>query len=93
MRTNHGVLCDRLMHISDIDILVSLNKPPGWDFFDLRDYLEMKLGVKVELLPEKALKNQLKGLIFQSVRYMWILKKTIFADESDKTSEHEFSQS
>ena len=29
---------------SDIDILIELEKPIGWEFFYLKDYLEKKLG-------------------------------------------------
>ena len=42
---------------SDVDILVDL--PPGTSLFDLlrmQDELELILGVKVDLVPESALK-------------------------------------
>lgn len=55
---------------SDIDILVSFSKPLGWEFFDLKDYLENKLNIKVDLVSEKALKTQLKDQILKSVKYV-----------------------
>lgn len=55
---------------SDIDILVSFRKPLGWDFFDLQDFLERELQVKVDLVSEKALKKQLRQIILNSVRYV-----------------------
>lgn len=55
---------------SDIDILVSFEKPLGWEFFDLRDFLESKLQLKVDLVSEKALKTQLKQSILSSVKYV-----------------------
>jgi len=35
---------------SDIDLLVSLSKPLGFTFIQLADYLEEKLGRKVDLI-------------------------------------------
>lgn len=42
-----------------IDILVSFKKPIGWAFFDLQDFLEEEQKLKVDLLSEKVLKEQL----------------------------------
>jgi len=55
---------------SDIDILVSLMKPLGWEFFDLQELLENELKLKVDLVSEKALKKQLKQIILKSVKYV-----------------------
>jgi hypothetical protein len=55
---------------SDIDILVSFRKPIGWDFFDLQEFLENELKLKVDLVSEKALKEQLKQIILKSVKYI-----------------------
>lgn len=55
---------------SDIDILVSLKKPLGWDFFDLQEFLENELNLKVDLVSEKALKEQLKQTILNSVKFV-----------------------
>ncbi len=55
---------------SDIDILVSLRKPLGWEFFDLQELLENELKLKVDLVSDKALKEQLKQVILNSVKYV-----------------------
>lgn len=55
---------------SDIDILVEFGKPIGWDFFDLQEMLESELKLKVDLVSNKALKEQLKEIILQQVRYI-----------------------
>ena len=55
---------------SDVDILVSFNKPVGWEFFDLQEFLENELKLKVDLVSEKALKAQLKEIILNSVKYI-----------------------
>jgi predicted nucleotidyltransferase len=55
---------------SDIDILVSLKKPLGWEFFDLQEFLENELKIKVDLVSEKALKEQLRQIILNNVKYV-----------------------
>lgn len=55
---------------SDVDILVSFRKPVGWDFFDLQDFLEKELDLKVDLVSDKGLKKQLKKAILNSVEYI-----------------------
>ena len=44
--------------LSDIDILVELEKPIGLKFFELWDELENLLGVKVDLLTIRAVKQK-----------------------------------
>ena len=55
---------------SDIDILVYFRKPIGWEFFDLQEFLEKELELKVDLVSEKALKEQLRQIILNSVKYV-----------------------
>jgi len=55
---------------SDIDILVDFQKPIGWEFFDLQEYLEQELKIKVDLVSIKALKEQLRDTILKQVRYV-----------------------
>ena len=55
---------------SDIDILVSFRKPLGWTFFDLQELLEKELKLKVDLVSDKALKEQLRQIILNSVKYV-----------------------
>jgi uncharacterized protein len=55
---------------SDIDILVYFSKPLGWEFFDLQELLEKELKLKVDLVSEKALKEQLRQIILNSVKYV-----------------------
>ncbi|MFH2144049.1 MAG: nucleotidyltransferase domain-containing protein [Bacteroidota bacterium] len=55
---------------SDIDILVDLHKPIGWDFFDLQEFLEKELKIKVDLVSIRALKEQLKESILNQVRFV-----------------------
>lgn len=55
---------------SDIDILVSFQKPIGWSFFDLQDYLESQLGKKVDLVTPNALKELIKQNILDEAHYL-----------------------
>lgn len=55
---------------SDLDILVSFKKPLGWSFFDLRDLLENKLGLKIDLVTENAIKPRFKKNILKDVKYI-----------------------
>jgi len=55
---------------SDIDIIVSFSKPLGWAFFDLQELLETELGRKVDLVSIKALKEQLREIILNEVKYI-----------------------
>lgn len=55
---------------SDIDIIVSFNKPLGWAFFDLQELLEKELKRKVDLVTFNALKEQLKETILKEIKYI-----------------------
>lgn len=54
---------------SDVDILVEFNEPIGWEFIDLKGFLEEILGKKVDLVTKKALKPQLRDKILNEVVY------------------------
>ena len=66
---------------SDIDILVSFRKPLGWEFFDLQEFLVNELKLKVDLVSEKALKQQLKQVILDTVKYVWIQLRNLITHE------------
>jgi predicted nucleotidyltransferase len=57
---------------SDIDILVELEKghKDFFNFIRLKHYLEDLLGVKVDLVMEKAIKTRLKKRILSEVLYV-----------------------
>ena len=42
---------------SDIDLLVEFDRPIGFQFFDLVDYLETVLGRKVDILTPAGVQN------------------------------------
>lgn len=55
---------------SDIDILVELQKPLGWEFFDLQFFLESQFNRKVDLVTINSIKIQLKNKILNQVKYV-----------------------
>jgi len=54
---------------SDVDILVEFDEPIGWEFIDLKEFLEEILGKEVDLVTVNALKPQLKDKILKEVVY------------------------
>ncbi len=51
---------------SDVDILVELERPIGWEIVDLHAYLEDVLGIRVDLVTLGALKR--KPWLWKSVQ-------------------------
>jgi predicted nucleotidyltransferase len=51
---------------SDVDIIVELERPIGLKFYELCDYLENILGIKVDVLTLSALKQ--KSLLWENVK-------------------------
>lgn len=56
--------------ISDIDILIELERPIGWKFFTLEIYLENIFNRKIDLVTKNALKGQIKDVILKQVNYV-----------------------
>ncbi|MEW6669953.1 MAG: nucleotidyltransferase domain-containing protein [Thermodesulfobacteriota bacterium] len=56
---------------SDIDLLVRFEKPIGFfKFVELKDYLSERLGAKVSLVTEDALKPVIKPYVMETVVYL-----------------------
>jgi predicted nucleotidyltransferase len=55
---------------SDLDILVEFSQPIGWNFFTLEKYLEDQFHLKIDLVSQSAIKEQLKDSILQQVRFV-----------------------
>ncbi len=55
---------------SDLDILVELYEPLGWDFFTLRDFLESELKRPVDLVSRNALKKQLESKVLRQTKFV-----------------------
>jgi len=54
---------------SDIDILVEFFEPIGWEFIDLKEYIEGILDLKVDLVTPNGLKPIIREKILKDVIY------------------------
>jgi hypothetical protein len=54
---------------SDLDILVEFSRPVGFEFLDLKEYLESILKKPVDLVTVNALKPYMKEDILNEVQY------------------------
>ncbi|MBT3424695.1 MAG: nucleotidyltransferase family protein [Bacteroidetes bacterium] len=61
---------DESTELSDIDILVELERPIGWKIFSLELYLEKIFNRKIDLVTKNALKAQIKDNILNQVNYV-----------------------
>ncbi|MGD9049039.1 MAG: nucleotidyltransferase domain-containing protein [Anaerolineae bacterium] len=52
--------------LSDVDILVELEGPVGWEIVDLHHYLEDALGIRVDLITQGAVMR--KPLLWEAIR-------------------------
>jgi uncharacterized protein len=55
---------------SDIDLLVELEKPIGWNFFSLELYLEKIFNRKIDLVTKNAIKEQIRDSILKKIKYV-----------------------
>ena len=51
---------------SDVDILVELSKPMGWEIVDLHEYLQKILGMEVDLVTKGAVLR--KEILWKSIQ-------------------------
>lgn len=55
---------------SDVDLLVEFSVTPGWEFADLKMYLEEQLQHEVDLVTSSALRLQMRESVLSQVRYV-----------------------
>ena len=55
---------------TDVDVLVELAQPLGWEFFELEELLENALQRRIDLVTVDALKTQLRDHILSQVQYI-----------------------
>lgn len=56
--------------LRDINVIVELEKPLGWDFFELKEFLERKLEVHIDILTERAIKPALRDEIMEEIIFV-----------------------
>lgn len=55
---------------SDVDILVEFAKPVGWEFFRVQDAIEEILGIPIDLVTQKAIREPMRERIFQELKWV-----------------------
>ncbi len=50
---------------SDVDIIVDFSEPIGLEFIDLKEYLEEILGMKVDLVTPRAIREKMRKSILK----------------------------
>lgn len=54
----------------ELNILVELEKPLGWEFFALKEFIQEKLELPIDICTPKALKPAIKDEILSTVRFV-----------------------
>ena len=54
---------------SDLDVLVDFSEPIGWEFVDLKEYLEEILEMPVDVVTRGGLKARMRDEILRQVVY------------------------
>jgi uncharacterized protein len=54
----------------ELNILVILEKPLGWEFFELKEFLQKKLQTRIDICTPKALKPALREEIMNQTRFV-----------------------
>jgi len=54
----------------DLNILVELEKPLGWQYFALKEFIETKLQIQIDIFTERALKPSLREEILSNVHFV-----------------------
>lgn len=54
----------------DINILVELEKPMGWRFFDLKLFIQRKLQIDIDIFTAGSLKPALKAEIMSKIQFV-----------------------
>lgn len=57
----------RFVEDSDVDLLVEFDRPIGFRFFELVDYLERVLDTRVDVLTKAGIENIRVGEVAQSI--------------------------
>jgi hypothetical protein len=60
---HHNRLCD-------INVLVELEKPLGWDFFALKEFLQRKLEIHIDIITANAIKPAMQADVMKEVHFI-----------------------
>jgi predicted nucleotidyltransferase len=56
--------------LCDINVLVELEKPLGWDFFALKEFLQRKLEIHIDIITANAIKPAMQADVMKEVHFI-----------------------
>jgi uncharacterized protein len=60
---HHNKLCD-------LNVLVELEQPLGWDYFALKEFLQKKLEIHIDIFTPNAIKPAMKEDVMKEVHFI-----------------------
>ena len=60
---HHNRLCD-------INVYVELEKPLGWKLFELKEHIEQKLQIHIDIVTPRGIRPELKDEIMASIQFV-----------------------
>lgn len=54
----------------ELNILVELERPLGWEFFAMKEWVQLKLRMPIDICTEKSIKPDLKKEVFANIQFV-----------------------
>jgi hypothetical protein len=54
----------------ELNILVELERPLGWEFFAMKEWVQLKLRMPIDICTEKSIKPDLKKKVFANIQFV-----------------------
>ena len=54
----------------ELNILVELERPLGWEFFAMKEWLQLKLRMPIDICTERSIKSDLRKKIFANIEFV-----------------------
>jgi predicted nucleotidyltransferase len=56
--------------LCDINVYIELEKPLGWKLFELKEYIEQKLQIHIDIITPRGIKPALKDEIMSAIEFV-----------------------
>lgn len=56
--------------VSEVNVIVELKKPLGWSFFEMKEYMERRLMLRIDVVTPGGLKVLFRNQILDSVQWL-----------------------
>ncbi len=54
----------------ELNILVELERPLGWEFFAMKEWIQKKLRMPIDICTERSIKADLREKVFRNIQYV-----------------------